>query len=218
MKTTLLTLTTSLKIPLEKMANKCLRTIALHFQEAIGKRKAAERIQKMTARRSMSVERETETLNHARQLVYKNDSVLVQATSPHLGGQAISPGAFHQTGNLSDPTLMPFRQVYPPQTTRLFPGSSSTTMLPQGGLGQPPQQYMYQSPPPSRLVPYTSQYQQPHLVNDYYIGHAVPGNITSPNNNMNPYVPGEGDPNTNNYTCIGAPVSRGPDGLGGGIW
>ncbi|KAG9156870.1 hypothetical protein Leryth_024477, partial [Lithospermum erythrorhizon] len=167
-------------------------------------------------------ERETETLNHARQLVYKNDSVLVQATSPHLGivirGQAISPGAFHQTGNLSDPTLMPFRQVYPPQTTRLFPGSSSTTMLPQGGLGQPPQQYMYQSPPPSRLVPYTSQYQQPHLVNDYYIGHAVPGNITSPNNNMNPYVPGEGDPNTNNYTCIGAPVSRGPDGLGGGIW
>lgn len=163
-------------------------------------------------------ERETETLNHARQLVYKNDSVIVQAaTSPHLGGQAMSSGSFNQSGNLNDPTLLPFRQVYPQQTTRLFPGSSSPQMLPPGGIGHPPQQYMYQSPPPSRLVPYTSQYQQPHLVNDYYIGHAVPGTMASPNN-MNPYVQGEGDANNNSYTCIGAPVSRGQDEIGGGLW
>ncbi|KAG9153748.1 hypothetical protein Leryth_005867, partial [Lithospermum erythrorhizon] len=48
-------------------------------------------------------ERETESLNHARMLVYNNDSVIVQPPS-HLGNLPIPPGAFHQaSNNVRDP-------------------------------------------------------------------------------------------------------------------
>ncbi|KAK9001089.1 hypothetical protein V6N11_082881 [Hibiscus sabdariffa] len=60
-------------------------------------------------------QRETETLNRARQLVFNNDNL---ATQGHLG---------------CDPTL-PFRSVYPP---RMFPGSSSTLMPPPQPYLQP---------------------------------------------------------------------------------
>ncbi|CBI27013.3 unnamed protein product, partial [Vitis vinifera] len=103
--------------------------------------------------------KETETLNRARQIVFSNENLAAQGV-PHLGGQPIAPGSFHQTGNMGDPTL-PFRSVYP---TRMFSGSSSTLLTP------PPQPYLYASP--SRLVSYPSQYPPPSM-NDYYVGHVL---------------------------------------------
>ncbi|KAL3510779.1 hypothetical protein ACH5RR_030180 [Cinchona calisaya] len=138
---------------------------------------------------SSYAERETETLNHARQLVFKNDTLLGQGALPHhhhLGSQPIPHGDYHQTANISDP-MMSFRSVYP--TTRLFSGSS-TTLLPQPSP-QPP--YMYSSP--SRLIPLPSQYPS-----DYVVGHVVPGgNIT---HSSSPNQAGI----SSNYTCTGAPV------------
>ncbi|XP_038694906.1 zinc finger protein JAGGED-like [Tripterygium wilfordii] len=93
-------------------------------------------------------ERETETLNRARQLVFGNDNLAVARGDP-------------------------FRPMYQ-QQPRLFTaaGSSSSTMLqpptmpPQG----PHQPLLYTSPIP--LVPYPSQYpQQQPPINDYYVGH-----------------------------------------------
>ncbi|CDP00627.1 unnamed protein product [Coffea canephora] len=112
--------------------------------------------------------KETETLNRARQLVFNNDPLLGQGPHHHhhhhLGSQPMQQGGFHQTANLSDPT-MPFRSVYP---TRLFSGSTPT-LLPQG-QPSPQSPYMYSSP--SRLVPFPSQFP---AVNDYFVGHVVPG-------------------------------------------
>ncbi|KAK8714076.1 hypothetical protein V6N13_149277 [Hibiscus sabdariffa] len=84
-------------------------------------------------------ERETETLNRARQLVFNNDSLGSQG---HLG--------CHPS---YDPTL-PFRSVYPP---RMFPGSSSTLM-------PPPPPYLHSSP--SRLSSYPiNDYYVGHIQN-----------------------------------------------------
>ncbi|XVE75198.1 hypothetical protein DITRI_Ditri12bG0076400 [Diplodiscus trichospermus] len=134
-------------------------------------------------------ERETETLNRARQLVFSNDNL---ATQGHLGCHpSYHPGA----GNVGDPTL-PFRSVYPP---RLFSGSSSTLMPPPI---QPPQPYLH--PSPSRLSSYPSQYPT-HTMNDYYVGHVLGSSSSQyPQQNLN-YV---GAPDSN-YTCIGAPVGHG---------
>ncbi|KZV52400.1 zinc finger protein JAGGED [Dorcoceras hygrometricum] len=104
---------------------------------------------------SSSAERETETLNKARQLVFSND---LAPTTHHLGyvssnGQAIPHGGYHhQATNMSDPS-MPFRSMCP---TRLFPLSSP--------LMPPP---MYASPP--RLLPFPSG----APINEYYVGHVL---------------------------------------------
>ncbi|KAK9276103.1 hypothetical protein L1049_005634 [Liquidambar formosana] len=150
-------------------------------------------------------ERETETLNRARQLVFSNENLAAQGP---LGGQPITAGNFHQTGNMGDPTL-PFRSVYPP---RLFPGSSSTLLQPPP---PPPQPYLYASP--SRLVSYPSQYPPPHSMNDYYVGHVLGGGSSSGSQygNPNPNY-GGGAPPESTYTCIGAPVGHGFSGGGRG--
>ncbi|XP_034682333.1 zinc finger protein JAGGED-like isoform X2 [Vitis riparia] len=142
-------------------------------------------------------ERETETLNRARQIVFSNENLAAQG--PHLGGQPIAPGSFHQTGNMGDPTL-PFRSVYP---TRMFSGSSSTLLTP------PPQPYLYASP--SRLVSYPSQYPPPSM-NDYYVGHVLSSGSQYSHPGLN-----YGGASDSNYTCIGAPVGHGfPPSNGGG--
>ncbi|KAG6757761.1 hypothetical protein POTOM_038086 [Populus tomentosa] len=144
-------------------------------------------------------ERETETLNRARQLVFNSDTLAVPAGHP--GCHPMGTGSYIPAGNIGDP----FRSVYPP---RMFPGSSST-LLPAPPNQHPHQSYLYT--PPSRLPAYNSQYpQQP--INDYYIGHVL--NKTSQtypsHQNMNYNMGGS----ESNYTCIGAPVGHGGFGPG----
>ncbi|CAI9096189.1 OLC1v1032275C2 [Oldenlandia corymbosa var. corymbosa] len=151
-------------------------------------------------------ERETETLNRARQLVFTTDSLLGQGPLPHhhhhhhLGGQPIPTGGYHHhhpAGNLNDPS-MHFRSMYPPPT-RLFSDSTTaaTTLLPP----PPPPPYMY--PSPTRLVPLPATHYP--ATTDYFLGHVVPTNTTNPENSSQSPI--------NNYTCIGAPVNIGPQGI-----
>ncbi|PIN22543.1 hypothetical protein CDL12_04736 [Handroanthus impetiginosus] len=144
-------------------------------------------------------ERETETLNKARQLVFTNDL----APAAHLSyvsgsGQPISHGGYHQGSNMGDPPL-PFRSMY---STRLFP--SSSPLIPPPPPPPPPQSHP-QVPPyniytsPQRLLSFSSSQYPP--VNDYFVGHVLP------------------QTESNNYTCIGAPVGHGfmNGGAGGGV-
>ncbi|XP_048228544.1 zinc finger protein JAGGED isoform X2 [Ricinus communis] len=144
-------------------------------------------------------ERETETLNRARQLVFNSDNLAAQG--PHLGCHPIGPGSYHPTSNIVDP----YRSVYQP---RLFAGSSSTIL--QSAPPQPPHQpYLYTSP--SRVPSYPSQYpQQP--INDYYIGHVLNSSSSSQAYPMS-YNMGSSHQESN-YTCIGAPVGHGGFGVG----
>ncbi|KAG5240400.1 hypothetical protein OIU78_006955 [Salix suchowensis] len=150
-------------------------------------------------------ERETETLNRARQLVFSSETLAAPGT--HLGCHPMGTGSYHPAGNIGDP----YRAAY--TVPRLFPGSSST-LLPAPAPApapQPPHKpFLYTSP--SRLpASYNSQYsQQP--VNDYYIGHVL--------NNTSQTYPSHQNMNYNmgasesNYTCIGAPVAHGGFGPG----
>ncbi|EOA34360.1 hypothetical protein CARUB_v10021883mg [Capsella rubella] len=133
-------------------------------------------------------ERETETLNQARQLVYRNDTI----TPP-----GISPFGYHTT----DPTM--YRSVY--SSPMLYPGSSSTNLVPQPPM--PP-------PPP---YPYSSNQYSPHHnhFSDYYLNPSFRGSRSiSPNPNLpatttvNYMADSPVEPS---YTCVGAPV--GPTGF-----
>ncbi|KAJ1436211.1 hypothetical protein SESBI_04237 [Sesbania bispinosa] len=134
-------------------------------------------------------ERETETLNHARQLVFRNDQNLVAQAPPHLGCcQPIAAGGYHSSGNMGDPTV-------PLRFPRYFSASSSTHVPPP-----PAQPYLYSSP--SRPVSFPSHFPQ-HQVNDYHVGHVM---SSSQAYNMS-YGGGGGD--SSSYTCVGAPVGQG---------
>ncbi|CAO2830003.1 unnamed protein product [Amaranthus hypochondriacus] len=112
-------------------------------------------------------ERETETLNKARQLVYSSDNPPLPHHHPHshLGSYVTSApgGLYHQTAP------PPPHQVYPTRPI-MFSGGSSSTILPP-----PPyhhsQPCVYNTTPP-RMVP----------PGDYYMahGHAITG--SSPTN------------------------------------
>ncbi|KAK1416142.1 hypothetical protein QVD17_31930 [Tagetes erecta] len=129
-------------------------------------------------------ERETEALNHARQLVFSNDNLL--PSLPHqLGGQTMVHGGFHN------------QQVYP---TKLFSDTSTTTLSPV-----PP--HMYTSPASRHNNPYSSQY------SDYFVGHVSGNPPPFSLHNFNNTIPPPGD-STTNYTCIGAPVAEGNSGGG----
>ncbi|KAJ8548299.1 hypothetical protein K7X08_030768 [Anisodus acutangulus] len=155
-------------------------------------------------------ERETETLNRARQLVFNNDNLI---PPHHLGCQPIPHGGgYHQSTNIGDPTLSyrPPPPLYP--ITRLFSGNSTTTLLPPPL--QPPHQspYMYASPP--HMVSFSS-HQYPAQTNDYFLGHVLSGSNThptsTPSNFMESTLPLDNNNtnNNNNYTCIGAPIGHG---------
>nr|KAJ0194548.1 hypothetical protein LSAT_V11C800404950 [Lactuca sativa] len=152
-------------------------------------------------------ERETETLNRARQLVFSNDNLLPQI--PHqLGGQPVVHGGFHHPAGCNMGST-----VYP---TRLFSGTS-TTILPPAPPQPPPQ--MYTSPTPRLSNTYSSQYPSSHMINDYFVGHVCSNNpppFSLQNINGTTVPPPD---STNNYTCIGAPVGQGftvAGGSGGG--
>ncbi|KAM7484572.1 hypothetical protein LguiA_000581 [Lonicera macranthoides] len=170
-------------------------------------------------------ERETETLNRARQLVFSNDNILAPPPPSHHHHHHLGVHGYHQTGNIGvgDPTL-PFRSVYP-TTSRLFSASSSSTVLPPPPQQQQQQQpYMYTSQ--SRLVPYQSSQYPPPQINDYLVGHVLPGSSShgqyGPQHNPNYGGPlGSPPEGNNNYTCIGAPVGHAfghsnNDGIGKG--
>ncbi|KAJ4974620.1 hypothetical protein NE237_007794 [Protea cynaroides] len=146
-------------------------------------------------------ERETETLNRARQLVFSNENLVAAQGVPYLGfsdlqmggGQPIPSARFHQSADIGDSSL-PFRSVY---TTRLFPGSSSSILPPPT---PPPQPYLYSSS--SRFVSFPTP--TPHPLNDYLLGHVMPSkNQRNPNQN---YI---GTAESSNYSCIGAPLGHG---------
>ncbi|KAI5579735.1 hypothetical protein POPTR_008G121200v4 [Populus trichocarpa] len=148
-------------------------------------------------------ERETETLNRARQLVFSSDNLA--APVAHLGCHPMGTGSYHPAGNIGDP----FRSAY--TVPRLFPSSSSTLLPAPAPAPQPPHQpYLYTSP--SRLpASYNSQYpQQP--INDYYIGHVL--NNTSQTHPSHQNMNYNMSASESNYTCIGAPVAHGGFGLG----
>ncbi|XP_029125836.1 zinc finger protein JAGGED-like [Cajanus cajan] len=107
-------------------------------------------------------ERETETLNHARQLVYRNDHSISTQAAPQLGCcQPIALGGYpHPASNMGDPTM---RLRFP----RYMSGASSSLHMPtQPSL--PHQHFLYASPP----LPYS------HAVNDYYVGHVLTSDYT----------------------------------------
>ncbi|XP_054775808.1 zinc finger protein JAGGED-like [Prosopis cineraria] len=132
-------------------------------------------------------ERETETLNHARQLVFRSDHTIAAQGAPHLGCcQPVVAGSYHPGGgggNMGDPTM---GLRFP----RYLPGSSSAPPQPPP---QPAQPYIYASPSSRPISSYPSHYNSSHQVNDYYVGHV-----------LHNYV---GD--SSSYTCIGAPVGQG---------
>ncbi|KAF0918423.1 hypothetical protein E2562_023570 [Oryza meyeriana var. granulata] len=142
-------------------------------------------------------ERETETLNRARQLVFGNDSLAAVGAQlnfrdVNMGGPAAAPpptlqmagGGFRGGGGgIGDPCL-PLRPVHP----RLSPP-------------QPPYHYLYTTSP-STLHPmsYPATYpapprQQP-AVGDYVIGHAV--------SSGDALVP---PPHRGSLSCFGAPLT-----------
>ncbi|MBA0613811.1 hypothetical protein Godav_014175, partial [Gossypium davidsonii] len=139
------------------------------------------------------LERETETLNRARQLVFSNDNLATP------GNPGYHP-SYHPAGNLGDPTL-PFRTVCPP---RLF--SASSNLMPPTPILQPPQPYL--QPSPSRLSSSHLPQYPAHSVNDYYVGHAL-GSSTLSHSQYHPQNLNYLGVSDSNYTCIGAPVGNG---------
>ncbi|KAL5221182.1 hypothetical protein ABZP36_025895 [Zizania latifolia] len=135
---------------------------------------------------------ETETLNHARQLVFGNDSLAAvgaQQRDVNMGGAAPPPptlqmGRGFRGGGVGDPCL-PLRPVHP----RLSP--------------QQQQPYHYLSyTPPSTLHPmsypatYPAPPRQQAAVGDYVIGHAVSAGES--------LVP---PPHCGSFSCFGAPLT-----------
>ncbi|KAI3733958.1 hypothetical protein L6452_13417 [Arctium lappa] len=118
-------------------------------------------------------ERETETLNQARQLVFSTDNLLPQP-SHQLGGQPGAHGSCHYPASFN----MGSSSLYPP---RLFSGTSTTILTPPPPPPQPPhQQHMYTSLP-SRL--YSSQYPNSQTsINNYFVDHYV--SCSSPQLNL----------------------------------
>ncbi|KAK2405324.1 C2H2 and C2HC zinc fingers superfamily protein [Trifolium repens] len=155
-------------------------------------------------------ERETETLNHARQLVFRNDhnQLAPQPPPSHLVGccpppPPIASAGYIQANNMGDPT-MPLR--FP----RYFSGSSSSTHIPPPPPPppQPTQPYLYTSP--SRPVSFPTHIIPQHPMNEYHVGHVMSSNHHQQYGglqHMN-YVGGAGG-GESNYTCIGAPVGQG---------
>ncbi|VFQ68887.1 unnamed protein product [Cuscuta campestris] len=150
-------------------------------------------------------ERETETLNRARQLVFSTDTNLLAQGPHHL------PIMGYQALNMGDPNIH-YRSIYPP---RLFPGQpAGATIIPPLPTGQP---HTYAPPPHypandylvGRILPTTQSPAMANLENSYTcIGAPVgqgllPGGRGGPEvgpasgrNDMPPY---NADPLTNRY-------------------
>ncbi|GAU11501.1 hypothetical protein TSUD_344910 [Trifolium subterraneum] len=173
-------------------------------------------MEKKSVGRSMNVDfvplkRETETLNHARQLVFRNDhnQLAPQPPPSHLVGccpPPIATGGYIQANSMGDPT-MPLR--FP----RYFSGSSSSTHIPPPPPPpptQPTQPYLYTSP--SRPVSFPTHLIPQHPMNEYHVGHVMSSSHHQQYGglqHMNYVGGGGGGGGESNYTCIGAPVGQG---------
>ncbi|OEL23270.1 Zinc finger protein STAMENLESS 1, partial [Dichanthelium oligosanthes] len=141
-----------------------------------------------------AVQRETETLNRARQLVFGNESLAAvgaQMRDVNMGGAApptmlgggFRPGGATTGGSIGDQCL-PFRPVHP----RLSP--------------QPPYHFLYTAPSTLHPMSYPATYPGPPrqpAVGDYVIGHAV----TAGDALMQP-------PHRGSFSCFGAPLTVPP--------
>ncbi|CAI9775147.1 unnamed protein product [Fraxinus pennsylvanica] len=156
-------------------------------------------------------ERETETLNKARHLVFTSD---LSPGAHHLG--YVSSGQPIPHGNIMVDPTMPFRSIYP---TRMFSGSSPLFPLPTQGLPPPPP-----TPPPGLPLPppqpylYTSSSQigsfpaqcPGQLVNDYFVSGQRPRNSQYSHSKSGYY---SSAPHDTNFSCLSAPVGHGfPNG------
>ncbi|MED6194498.1 hypothetical protein PIB30_029146 [Stylosanthes scabra] len=157
---------------------------------------------------TFSTERETETLNHARQLVFRSDHTLAAQAPPHLGCcQPIVGGG-------GDPTAGARR--FP----RYFSASSTSSThipTPAAGAAATHQPYLYASPSrPAAAVsfppPHHHQFPPPPPPpHDYYVGHVL--STAQQQQFGHHYAGGAADSSAGGtYTCIGAPVV----GQGGG--
>ncbi|XP_077242260.1 zinc finger protein STAMENLESS 1-like isoform X1 [Tasmannia lanceolata] len=142
-------------------------------------------------------ERETETLNRARQLVFSNEGLAVQGPLLECNTQHTLSTNFHQRGGIGDQS-MPYQSVY----TRIPSATSSYTH------NHPPQPHLY--PSSSSLLAFQPPYPPPPT-NDYYIGHVF-GN--TPYHHSNPNY----THSNTNYTCVGAPVINVGNEVGRGNW
>lgn len=136
----------------------------------------------------------------------------------------ITPGGYHHpsaAGNVGDPAL-PLRF-----SSRMFSGSSSSTLIPPAAAAphpvQPAQPYLYTSPTRPAMTTFPSHhYPHQHPVNDYYVGHVLSGSSGSQYGHHPSVNFAGGAAETSSYTCIGAPVGhaygsgRGSDHAGGG--
>uniref|UniRef100_A0A804KY71 C2H2-type domain-containing protein n=1 Tax=Musa acuminata subsp. malaccensis TaxID=214687 RepID=A0A804KY71_MUSAM len=146
-------------------------------------------------------ERETETLNRARQLVFNNEGIgsagaIGGFRDLNLGGSQFPHGG--GGGGIGDPCLQ-FRPVYPRIPTQ--PPISPQT-----------QQFIYPSSSSHSLPHHSQAYQPP--VGDYYVGHVVPGS-----SHCQLHHPGYGSDSS--FACFGAPpahsfLREGGDGAPGG--
>ncbi|XP_010916382.1 zinc finger protein STAMENLESS 1 [Elaeis guineensis] len=143
-------------------------------------------------------ERETETLNRARQLVFSNEGLA--GASAHMGSlrdlnlgstQPIPPvGGFqHRGGSIGDPCLQ-YRPVYPRLPTQ--PPHTPPSLQP----------YVYPTSS-SHPIPYPPSYPLSHpSVGDYFIGH-----VLDSSSQRQPHHPSYGADSS--YTCFGTPLARG---------
>ncbi|XP_022939539.1 zinc finger protein JAGGED-like [Cucurbita moschata] len=141
-------------------------------------------------------ERETETLNRARQLVFTNDNLAAQPP-PHLGCcHSMAPGGSYQTGDsggVGGDSMLPLRfptTLLPPQPAYLY----SSPTRPSGF----PSYYAPPPPPPPPPQPQAS-------INEFFVGHVL-GNPSHCTHHTVNY--GSTSVESSSYTCIGAPVGH----------
>ncbi|KAJ9548859.1 hypothetical protein OSB04_021402 [Centaurea solstitialis] len=127
-------------------------------------------------------ERETETLDKARKLVFGNDNRYQQGSQPIVHG-----GYHHQA-------------VYP---TRLFSGTSIPVLPPP----PPPSPPSPTHPHVFTRPPYSSLHHKSDSEKDYFMGHVCTINPQFIFQNLSSSAtPPPND--TTNYTCIGAPIGQ----------
>ncbi|KAJ0962723.1 hypothetical protein J5N97_027845 [Dioscorea zingiberensis] len=134
-------------------------------------------------------ERETETLNRARQLVFSTDH---GGHASHMGLREMNIGGSSGGGAQSiGQQCLSLRQVYP----RVVPTQGPANLQP----------YVYPTSYPGAYTPPPPHHHHHPPMGDYFIGHVLTGSGSGNGNggNPNPNYSGE-----SSYTCYGAPLPQ----------